>query len=112
MDELGVSNARACDIVKDITRHISCHHLLGSVGQHRGVYITARSSRLYLSFFCRFVRKAVRAKGLRDIQIVPLDLAIDDYESALKINGWKGIVAISLDSYFDEYDSKSKSLEN
>ena|SRR3989344_4792406 len=105
MKESDITNELVHTIVRDMVYQISRHQLFGSVGQHRGVFISARESRNYLYPFCRLVRKAIRARGVTDVQIVPIDLVTEGYEHKLKINGWNGIVAISLDSYFNEINN-------
>lgn len=87
-------------VVNGIVTLISCHKLLGSVGRHRGVFLSARDCADYLPAVCDEVNSALKVKGIRDTQIVPIDLRSDTLDEKVKMNGWSGIVLLDVDNYF------------
>ena len=85
---------------------ISCHRTFGSVGKHRGVYISSNKYHNMLENACKDIREALSNLDIRDTEVVPFYAGRDKLDEVVKANRWNGLVVIDLDGYLTNFIPK------
>ena len=106
MIEAKIYNYDRCSISGQVAFLISCHRMFGSVGKHRGVYISSKNYHDILEEACGDVREALNKLNIRDTEVVPFYAGRDKLDEVVKANRWNGLVVIDLDGYLTNFIPK------
>ena len=102
MSFVDYSGANREYILNGILTMVSCHLSVGSIGSHRGLFLSSSIYHDALSMICKDVRDGLNIRGAKDIKVIPICIGKDNLDEKLRVNGWTGIVAIDVDSYFQD----------